>query len=163
MSRRRREPIRGNMHRATPDSYVSPAGSIRPSAPSLQGVIAQFAPMFGLRSFRDDVFRINPNTSYMLSGGRAVLQIEVWSRGEWQSFVEATTSELLKKIAPLPTLEGARVMQALNPGSWLRTDDSMTSIIDTRPGSEDHPRTGGRWWRSQDLLRELETRFQHRY
>lgn len=151
------------MHRAMPDTYRTPGGGVRPAAVSLQSVISQFAPMFGLRSFRDDVFRINPCTSYMTSGGKAVLQIEVWSRGEWQTFIEATSSELLKKVAPVPTLEGARVMHALNPGSWLRTDESMTAIIDTRPGTEEQPGTGDRWWRAHDLLQELETRCQHRY
>ena len=127
---------------------------MNPNPQVLQEILAQFAPLFGLRGYREDVFRINPHTSFMASATTAVLHTDVWSGGQWRSFEKSTALELRAKVTPAPAREGARALHALNPGAWVHTDDTISAILDTRSPTHEPP-LGKHWWRTHELLHEL--------
>lgn len=71
----------------------------------IRDAIARFPPMFGLRGFPGDVFRLSPTSSYV-SGGHVMLYTQRKDGDHWSDFSKGTEPELRGEIVSLASTGG---------------------------------------------------------
>jgi len=123
---------------------------------AVEQAASQFPLVFGLRAFPGKRFKVGIAQSY-ISEGVVVLYTQVWNpeRSIWVDFAKGTVDELSKEVVDLPLIYSAEEYHRIDPGRCLRTDVDMTKILETAPASGEIPRTGGLWWRTHHLVRQL--------
>ncbi len=52
-------------------------------------------------------------------------------------------------------LQAAQELHSKCPGTWIKTDSAMSTILETRSAYSPMPQDGGMWWRTHHLIRQL--------
>lgn len=78
-------------------SYTYKGKTYETSREAIQAAISEFPPVFGMRAFFGDLFRVSPSASFF-SGSELLLYTQVKRGDDWLDFCKGTSDELLAEV-----------------------------------------------------------------
>lgn len=150
-------------------SYDPPGGDDAPTVrnrampidPRIAEAAARFPPTFGLRWYAGSVFRVSPESSYVMTDARGNEEVVLYTQrrmpdGAWLDFAKGAPEELAREVVPLgdrnrarPTSEKKRreaeALRLVEAGADLLEGAPVSFEWDKRAGRSFAPLAGVLW------------------